>query len=110
MALDPADPAGRDDVIADASAGALHLIVNQPVEVHLFAKDVVHSFFVPTFRIKQDAVPGMTTRIWFTPTQSGTFEIACAELCGVGHYAMRGRIVVQTPEEFAAWLAEQQAP
>jgi len=110
LALDGADPAGRDDLVVDASTRELHLIVNRPVEIRLSAKDVVHSFFVPGFRIKQDAVPGMTTSIWFTPTQTGQFEIACAELCGVGHYAMRGRIVVQTPEEYAAWLAEQAAP
>ncbi len=107
LALDPADPAGRDDLVVDASTKELHLVVNRPVDVHLRAKDVVHSFFVPAFRIKQDAVPGMTARIWFTPTTTGTYEIACAELCGLLHYAMRGRIVVQTQAEFDVWLAEQ---
>jgi len=110
LALDRADPAGRDDLVVDASSRELHLVVNRPVEIRLSAKDVVHSFFVPAFRLKQDAVPGITTSIWFTPTRTGRFEIACAELCGVGHYAMRGRIVVETPEEYADWLAEQSTP
>ncbi len=111
FALDPADPAGRDDLVLDISTtAALHLVVNRPVEVRLRAKDVVHSFFVPAFRVKQDAVPGMVTRTWFTPSRTGTYEIACAELCGPLHYIMRGRIVVQTQEEFDAWLAAQARP
>jgi len=84
--------------------------VNRPVEVRLRAKDVVHSFFVPAFRVKQDAVPGMVTSTWFTPSRTGTFEIACAELCGPLHYVMRGRIVVQTQEEFDTWLSAQARP
>ena len=106
MALDATDPAGRDDIVVDASTREMRLVVNRPAEIRLRAKDVLHSFFVPAFRVKQDAVPGMTVSLWFTPTQTGTFEIACAELCGVGHYAMRGRILVQTQEEFDAWLAQ----
>ncbi len=106
-ALDPADPAGKDDIVLDVSArDELHLVVNRPVDVHIRAKDVLHSFFVPAFRIKQDAVPGMVTSIWFTPTKTGRYEIACAELCGPLHYIMRGKIVVQTQQEFDAWLAQ----
>ena len=106
-ALDPADPAAQDDLVLDISTtGELHLVVDRPVEVRIRAKDVLHSFFVPAFRVKQDAVPGMVTSIWFTPTQTGPYEIACAELCGPLHYIMRGKIVVQTQEEYDAWLAQ----
>jgi cytochrome c oxidase subunit 2 len=106
LALDPTDPAGRDDVVVDASVREMHLVVNRPAELRVRAKDVLHSFFVPAFRIKQDAVPGMTVSIWVTPTETGTFEIACAELCGLGHYVMRGKIIVQSQPEFDAWLAQ----
>ncbi|MDQ7820069.1 MAG: cytochrome c oxidase subunit II [Armatimonadota bacterium] len=103
MGLDPADPAGADDIVVRE----LHLPAGRPVRVRLRSKDVLHSFFVPALRVKQDAVPGMTVELWFTPTRPGAYEIACAELCGVGHYIMRGRIVVDTPEAFQAWLAQQ---
>ena len=106
-ALDPADPAAQDDLVLDISTtGELHLVVDRPVEVRIRSKDVLHSFFVPAFRVKQDAVPGMVTSIWFTPTKTGPYEIACAELCGLLHYIMRGKVVVQTQEEYDAWLAQ----
>lgn len=85
----------------------LHIPVNQPVAVELSAEDVIHSFFVPEFRVKQDAVPGMHITAWFQATKTGEFEIGCAELCGMGHYKMRARVFVHTPEEFNAWLAQQ---
>jgi cytochrome c oxidase subunit 2 len=110
MAMDRADPAGSDDLVIDISTGELHLVVNRPAEIRLRSKDVLHSFFVPAFRVKQDAVPGITVSTWFTPTRTGSYEIACAELCGVGHYVMRGKIVVQTQEEFDTWLAAQARP
>jgi cytochrome c oxidase subunit 2 len=72
------------------------------------SKDVIHSFFVPEFRVKQDTVPGMRIPLWFEPTQVGRFEIGCAQLCGLGHYRMRGEVVAHTPEDFAAWEADQQ--
>lgn len=87
----------------------LHIVVNQPVAVRLTAEDVIHSFFVPEFRVKQDAVPGMNIIAWFEPTKTGEYEIGCAELCGMGHYKMRGRVFVHTPEEFNAWMAQQAA-
>ena len=87
----------------------LHLPVNRTVLVHLKSKDVIHSFFVPQFRIKQDAVPGITGRLWVSATTSGHFEIACAELCGLGHYRMRGFLVIEPAEMFQAWLSEQLA-
>ncbi len=81
--------------------------MNQPVVVRLSAIDVIHSFFVPVFRIKQDAVPGMNNRLWFEATQTGEFELACAELCGLGHYRMKARVIVHAEDEYGRWLAEQ---
>jgi cytochrome c oxidase subunit 2 len=103
MGLDPTDPAAADDIVSRE----LHLVVNKPVRVRLRATGVIHSFFIPAFRVKQDAVPGMTVQTWFTPTREGEFEIACAELCGVGHYAMRGKVRVHSQEAFDAWLSKQ---
>ena len=87
----------------------LHIPVSQPVAVELTAEDVIHSFFVPEFRVKQDAVPGMNITAWFQATKTGEFEIGCAELCGNGHYKMRARVFVHTPEEYQAWLTQQAA-
>ena len=103
MGLDPADPASADDIVTRE----LHLTVNRPVRVRIRSKDVLHSFFIPAFRVKQDAVPGMTVEIWFTPTREGTYEIACAELCGIGHYIMRGKIMVESADAVQTWLAQQ---
>ena len=86
---------------------SLYLVVNQNYVVDLTSRDVVHSFFVPAFRIKQDLVPGMDIKLWMRPTKTGRFEIACAELCGLGHYRMRGLVFVQTPREHAEWLVGQ---
>ena len=87
----------------------LHVPVNQPVAVELTSEDVIHSFFVPQFRLKQDAVPGMHIIAWFQATKTGEYELGCAELCGMGHYKMRSRVFVHTPEEFAAWMKQQAA-
>ncbi|HEY3170697.1 MAG TPA: cytochrome c oxidase subunit II [Thermoanaerobaculia bacterium] len=92
-----------DDVI---TLNQLHFPVGRPLIVTLHSKDVIHSFFLPEFRVKQDAVPGMTTRIWLEATRVGHWEIACAELCGLGHFRMKGFVTVETPEEFERWLAE----
>ncbi len=100
------DAASLDDVIVET--GELHLPVGKPVKVLLRSVDVLHDFYVPEFRAKMDMVPGMITYFWFTPTRTGTFEILCAELCGVGHAQMRGTVVVDTEEGYQAWLAEQQ--
>jgi cytochrome c oxidase subunit II len=83
----------------------LHIPANRPVRVWLTAEDVIHSFFLPNFRLKQDAVPGMEISVWFEPTATGSWQIACAELCGLGHFRMRGSITVHTLEEFNAWQA-----
>ena len=91
-----------DDI---AAINQLHVPARRNVVVRLMAQDVIHSFFVPEFRIKQDAVPGMVTRTWFNVPKPGSYEIACAELCGLGHYVMRGYLTVHSPEEFDAWYA-----
>lgn len=88
----------------------LHVPVGQPVLVHLTAEDVIHSFFLPHFRVKQDAVPGMDQTLWFQATQPGEFELACAELCGTGHTRMKASVVVHDAAAFEAWQqAEIQA-
>jgi len=87
--------------------GQLRVPVNRPVRVTLASEDVIHSFFLPEFRVKQDAVPGMEIPVWFQATRTGEFTLGCAELCGLGHYRMRGTVTVQTAEEFAAWQREQ---
>ena len=101
--LDPDDPKGGDDVLV--ASPELHLPVDRPVKVLLRSKDVLHNFTVTQFRVKMDLVPGMITHLWLTPTVPGSYEILCEELCGVGHFAMRGRVVVTQPGEFDAWLA-----
>lgn len=86
----------------------LHIPVNQPVVLRLGSEDVIHSFFVPQFRVKQDAMPGRTINVWFEATEVGQYEIACAELCGLGHYRMRGSVTVHSPDDYRNWLAEQE--
>jgi cytochrome c oxidase subunit 2 len=103
--LDPADPYGRDDILVEGSE--VHLPRGRPIKVVLRSKDVLHDFFVPQIRSKMDLVPGMVTYFWFTPTRTGRFEILCAELCGVGHYTMRGALVVDDKPAFDAWLSQQ---
>ncbi len=105
LGIDPDDPAGQDDVIVEYAD--LHLPIDQPVKVLLRSIDVLHDFYVPEFRAKMDMVPGTVTYFWFTPTRTGTFNILCFELCGTGHYAMRGNVVVDTEADFQTWLSEQ---
>jgi len=104
--MDVNDPRGRDDVLIPGSE--LHLPLDQPVKVLLRSKDVLHNFTVPQFRVKMDMVPGMVTFLWLTPTRTGEFEILCEELCGMGHFAMRGRVVVDEAAAYQAWLDGQQ--
>jgi cytochrome c oxidase subunit 2 len=103
MGLVPTDPAAKDDI----TSRELHLVINRPVKIRLRATGVIHSFYIPAMRVKQDAMPGQTISIWFVPTEAGKFEVACAELCGLGHYAMRGNVVVESQPEFTEWLAKQ---
>jgi cytochrome c oxidase subunit 2 len=90
-------------------SGELHLPVNQDVELNITAQDVIHAFWVPQFRLKQDAIPGEATELRFKPTQTGRYPIVCAELCGSYHGAMRTEAVVETPEEYEAWRQQQLA-
>jgi cytochrome c oxidase subunit 2 len=103
--LDPKDPKGQDDVLVASSE--LHLPVNKPVKILLRSRDVTHQFAVPQFRVKMDMVPGMITYFWFTPTRAGSFNVLCEQLCGVAHFAMRGRVVVDDEPTYQAWLASQ---
>lgn len=106
MGINPDDPNGQDDVIV--LGPEVHLPLNQPIKVLLRSKDVLHDFYVPPFRARMNMVPGMVTSFWFTPTQAGKFDILCAQLCGVGHYNMRGHVVVEDQAAFDAWLSKQQ--
>jgi cytochrome c oxidase subunit 2 len=103
--LDPNDPFGRDDILVEGNE--VHLPRGRPIKAVLRSKDVLHDFFVPQIRAKMDLVPGTVTYFWFTPTRAGKFEILCAELCGVGHYTMRGAMVVDEKPAFDAWLSQQ---
>ncbi len=104
IGLDRSDPVAKDDVL---SIGIMHVPVGKPVRVQLRSKDVIHSFFLPNFRMKQDAVPGMAIQVWFTPTKPGQYEIACAELCGLAHYRMKAALTVdESQEKFNQWLEE----
>jgi cytochrome c oxidase subunit 2 len=104
LGLDPNDPAGKDDIV---TTGELHVPVNRPVIVQLTSKDVIHDFFVPDMRIAGDAIPGSRIPIWFTPIKTGTYEVICGQLCGLGHYGMKGTLVVDTPQDYQAWLKER---
>ena len=105
VGLDTSDAAAKDDVVT----GTMYLPVNRQVDLRLRAVDVIHSFFVPAMRFKQDAVPGLEIHMHFTPTEVGDYEIACAELCGLGHYKMHGMLKVVSPEDFDKWLAAREA-
>ena len=103
--MNPDDAAGNDDLLV--SSNELHLPLDQPVKVLMRSKDVLHDFAVPQFRVKMDLVPGSVTYVWFTPTRTGKFDILCMELCGIGHYAMRGYVVVEEQDAYQQWLSEQ---
>lgn len=103
--VDPNDPAGKDDI---QEPNAVHVVVNKPVIIRLSSKDVIHSFKVIAMRVTQDAIPGMRIPIHFTPTQIGTYQINCAQLCGQGHASMAaGYMVVESQEDFDKWIAKQ---
>lgn len=103
--INPEDPAGRDDVLVEGDY--LHLPIDKPVKMLLRSTDVLHDFYVAEFRAKMDMIPGVVTYFWFTPTRTGQFEVLCAELCGTGHPYMRGGVVVDTQEDYQAWLDGQ---
>ncbi|MDO8979011.1 MAG: cytochrome c oxidase subunit II [Afipia sp.] len=106
LGLNPKDSAGQDDIVIEN--GDLHLPIGKPVKVLLRSIDVLHNFYVPEFRAKMDMVPGSVTYFWFTPTRTGTFEVLCAELCGLAHSQMRGKVIVQEEKDYRAWLEQQQ--
>jgi cytochrome c oxidase subunit 2 len=87
----------------------LHVPVNKVVRLDLEASDVIHSFFLPNLRVKQDTVPGRTIKMWFVVTQTGEYEIPCAELCGFGHSGMKGTLYVHSEDDFQKWLSERAA-
>jgi cytochrome c oxidase subunit 2 len=103
--LDPRDPIARDNVLINNNE--VHLPLGRPVKVILRSHDVLHDFYVPQFRARMNMVPGMITSFWFTPTRAGRYEVLCAQLCGVGHFNMRGIVVVEEAAQFQAWLAQQ---
>ncbi len=117
LGVDRSDPAAKDDI---TTVNQLYLPANRPIIVKLRSKDMIHSFGVPEFRVKQDAIPGLTIPIWFIPTvttaemrtRTGNpefqYEIACAQLCGLGHYRMRGFVTVQTADEFQKWIETEE--
>jgi cytochrome c oxidase subunit 2 len=109
------DPDNRDDVYV---TGEMHIVVNRPVKLHIYAKDVLHDVGLGHFRMKQDAVPGIPTTMWFTPKYTTKemkqkygpdfeYEISCQEMCGKGHYSMRGVVIVETEAEYRLWLASK---
>jgi cytochrome c oxidase subunit 2 len=102
--LDRTDPAAADDVVL---LNDLYLPAARPARVTLRSTDVIHSFFVPELRVKQDAVPGMAIPLGFTPTRAAEYEIACNQICGLGHYRMRGLLHVLEGEAFLKWMDEQ---
>ncbi len=104
--IDPSDPHGKDDIVL---TGEFNLPINKNVVVHLSSVDVLHSYFLPNFRIKQDAVPGAWIDVWFNGTKAGKYELACAELCGGGHYGMRGVVNMQSESDFNKWIDAKNA-
>jgi cytochrome c oxidase subunit 2 len=107
IGLDKTDPDAKDDIV---DTNNLNLPVNRPILVHLSSMDVIHSFGLVEMRVKQDAIPGLDIPVWFIPNKIGEFEIACSQLCGLGHYRMRGFIHVKSEADYNAWLAEQAKP
>ena len=105
LGLDRNDPNAKDDI---TEINQLNIPVDRPVLVHLSSKDVIHSFGLYEMRVKQDAIPGMDIPVWFIPTREGEYEIACSQLCGLGHFRMRGAVTVQTADAFRQWLADQE--
>lgn len=117
LGIDQSDPASKDDIVAQN--GEVHMVVGRPIKFIIGARDVIHDVGLAHFRLKMDAVPGITTTMWFTPTITSAkmkemtknpnfvYEISCDQMCGKGHYSMRGTIIVETQEEYDAWLAKQ---
>ena len=104
LGLDSTDAAAKDDLV---TLGELHVPVDRSVIIETSSKDVIHNFALPHMRAAQDAIPGQVIPMWFRPIKTGTYEIVCGQLCGLGHSGMKGSLVVDTPEDYQAWLKER---
>jgi cytochrome c oxidase subunit 2 len=104
LGIDRGDADAHDDI---GILNTLMLPLGRPVIVHLSSRDVIHSFTLNEMRVRHDATPGITTRTWFTPVVAGRWDIACSQLCGLGHYRMRGEYTVMTPDEWDRWLSSE---
>ncbi|MEP6936801.1 MAG: hypothetical protein ABI871_01915 [Chthoniobacterales bacterium] len=104
LGLDNADQAAKDDLVV---LGELHVPVDRPVIIELSSKDVIHNFALPHMRSAQDAIPGQIIPMWFKPIRTGSYEVICGQLCGLGHYGMKGMLVVDSPADYQAWLKER---
>jgi cytochrome c oxidase subunit 2 len=112
--ISPSNPVGidRDDGAAKDDIGLLNILtlpINRPIVIQLASRDVIHSFTLPEMRVKQDATPGTTGRVWFTPTRTGDWDIVCSQLCGLGHYRMRGEYHVVSEADWTRWQADELA-
>jgi cytochrome c oxidase subunit 2 len=105
IGLDRRDPDAKDDIV---TSNQLNLPVDRPVLVHLSSQDVIHSFGLYEMRIKQDAIPGMSIPVWFIPNRVGQYEIACSQLCGLGHFRMRGFVTIQSAADYQKWFDDQE--
>jgi len=105
LGLDRTDPNAKDDI---TTINQLNLPIDRPVLVHLSSKDVIHSFGLYEMRVKQDAIPGMNIPVWFIPNRVGEYEIACSQLCGLGHFRMRGFITIQSAADYQKWYDAQE--
>ena len=105
IGLDRSDPDAKDDV---TTINQLNLPVDRPILVHLTSKDVIHSFGLYEMRVKQDAVPGLSIPVWFIPNRIGEYEITCSQLCGLGHFRMRGFVTIQSAADYSKWMADQE--
>ena len=104
IGLDRSDPNGADDIV---SINQMNLPVDKPVIVYLSSQDVIHSMGIAEMRVKQDAIPGIEIPVWWVPNLIGDFEVNCSQLCGLGHYRMRGFVTIMEQEEYEAWLEEE---
>ena len=103
MGLDPNDPDNKDNI---TTMNQIYIPINKTVLIDLTSKDVIHSFGLPAMRVKQDIIPGMITHVWFTPNKLGQYEIACSQLCGPGHYRMRGIVNVVSQADYDQWIQD----
>lgn len=107
LGIDPKDPNGKDDVV---TINQLYLPIGRPAILHISSKDVMHSFGVPQMRVKQDAIPGLSVPVWFTPIKTGQFDVVCSQLCGIGHYRMKATVNVKSEEDYQDWLTQNSKP